>query len=107
MQNHESIHALGGYSGGWIADHPCTYQQRHDRQRGPDMKEQVGHLVKMTNGPLGFAMVIVSLVGLMGWQYTRAQLGGRPPARRAGGFGIGGLALAVLGLALARVTLLN
>ena len=71
------------------------------------MKEQVRDLVKLTNGPLGFAMVIVSLVGLMGWQYTRAQLGGRPPARRAGGFGIGGLALAVLGLALARVTLLN
>ena len=71
------------------------------------MKEQVRHLVKLTNGPLGFALVVVALVGIMGWQYSRAQLGGRPPDRRTGGFGIGGLALAVLGLAVAKVALLK
>ena len=71
------------------------------------MKEQIRSLVQATDGPLGVAIVVVTLVAVFGWQYTRAQLGGRPPSSRAGGFGIGGLVIAVLALAVARVAFLK
>ena len=71
------------------------------------MKEHLRNLVHSTDGPIGVAIVITSLVAIIGWQYTRAQLGGRAPSRRAGGFGIGGLTVAVLGLAVARLVLLK
>ena len=71
------------------------------------MKEQLQRFVRQTDGPLGVAIVVVSLVAIIGWQYTRAQLGGRPQAKRASGLGVSGLAVAVLTLAVARVAFLK
>ena len=76
-------------------------------RKGPPMKEHLRDLVRSTGGPIAVAIVITSLVAIIGWKYTREQLGGRAPSRRAGGFGIGGLTVAVLGLAVARVVLLR
>lgn len=71
------------------------------------MKEQLREFVQSTGRPIVAAIVITSLVAVLGWRYSRAQLGGRERSQRAGGFGIGGLAVTVLGLAIARVVLLK
>ena len=69
--------------------------------------DQLRQLAQATGGPIGVAIVVVSLVGIIGWRYSRSQLGGRAPSKRAGGFGTGGLTFAVLALAAARVALLK
>ena len=71
------------------------------------LKDHLREFVQSTGRPIVAAMVITSFVAVFGWRYTRAQLGGRERSQREGGFGISGLAVAVLGLAIARVVLLR